>query len=520
MVLGELSSRISQAIQSLGKSAVVDDEQIDACLKEISTALLQSDVNVKLVMTLRNAVRNQVKLSDALGSTNSSGAVNKQKMIQKSVYDELTKLLTPEIAKSTTFRPKKGKSSVVMFVGLQGSGKTTSCVKYAYHYQRKGWKVALVCADTFRAGAFDQLKQNAAKIRVPFYGSHSETDPVQIAAEGVDVFKREKYEIIIVDTSGRHKQESALFDEMKQVAIAVEPDETIFVMDSHIGQACFDQAHAFHSAVPVGSVIVTKLDGHAKGGGALSAVAATNAPIIFIGTGEHLDNLEPFEAKGFVSRLMGMGDISGLVNTIKDAVNIDEQKEMMARLQHGQFTMRDMYSQLQSVMKMGPLGNIMSMIPGMSSMGGLPEGFEKHGVERMKKFVVMMDSLTDEELDSGKPITETSRIMRIARGAGVYPEQVVELIEEHKKFSKIVSRMGKAGLMTNQGLSSQIGRNPNQMMNKLSSVLPQNMLNQMGGAGNLMNLMKNLEGHEGMADMMKALGGAGGMGGAMKKKRR
>ena len=523
MVLGDLSSRITSAIKSLGKSAVVDDEQIDACLKEISTALLQSDVNVKLVMTLRNAIRNQVKLNDALGTTGSSSSVlNKQKIIQKSVFDELTKLLTPQSTSSSSgglFKPKKGKSSVVMFVGLQGSGKTTTCVKYAYHYQRKGWKVALVCADTFRAGAFDQLKQNAAKIRVPFYGSHSETDPVVIAAEGVEIFKKEKYEIIIVDTSGRHKQETALFDEMKQVAAAVEPDETIFVMDSHIGQACYDQAQAFHSAVPVGSVVVTKLDGHAKGGGALSAVAATNAPIIFIGTGEHLDNLEPFDAKGFVSRLMGMGDISGLVNTIKDAVNIEEQKDMMARLQHGQFTMRDMYSQLQSVMKMGPLGNIMSMIPGMSNMG-LPDGFEKHGVERMKKFIVMMDSLTDDELDSGKPITETSRIMRIARGAGVYPEQVVELIEEHKKFSKIVSRMGKAGLMNNSGIASQIGRNPAQMMNKLSSVLPQNMINQMGGAGNLMNLMKNLEGHEGMADMMKALGGPGGMGGAMKKKRR
>jgi len=505
MVLGDLSSRITCAIKSLGKSAIVDDEQIDACLKEIATALLQSDVNVKLVMGLRNAVRNSVNLSTALSSSGS--ALNKQKIIQKAVFDELVKLLSPT-DNGGQFKPRKGKSNIVMFVGLQGSGKTTSCVKFAYHYQRKGWKVALVCADTFRAGAFDQLKQNAAKIRVPFYGSHSETDPVKIAAEGVEIFKKEKYEIIIVDTSGRHRQETALFDEMKQVAAAVEPDETIFVMDSHIGQACFDQASAFHLAVPVGSVVVTKLDGHAKGGGALSAVAATNAPIIFIGTGEHLDNLDPFDARGFVSRLMGMGDISGLVNTIKDAVNIEEQKDMMARLQHGQFTMRDMYSQLQSVMKMGPLGNLMSMIPGMSNMG-LPEGFEKHGVERMKKMVVIMDSLTDEELDSEKGIVENSRIMRIARGAGVYPEQVMELIEEHKKFSKIVGKMGKAGLMSG-GMGGQIGRNPQQMMNKLSSVLPQNMLNQMGGAGNLMNLMKNLEGNEEMAGMMKAMGMPGG----------
>jgi signal recognition particle subunit SRP54 len=174
-----------------------------------------------------------------------------------------------------------------------------------------------------------------------------------------------------------------------------------------------------------------------------------------------------------------------------------------------------MYSQLQSVMKMGPLGNLMSMIPGMS--GAMPEGMEKHGVERMKKFVVIMDSLTTEELDSEKPIVEMSRIMRIAKGAGVFPEQVIELIEEHKKFSKIVGRMGKAGLMNpNMG---NIGRNPNQMLSKLTSALPADMLNKLGGAGNMMNLMKNLEGHEGMADMMKALSGAGGKGAGRRSRR-
>lgn len=517
MVLADLSSRITGAIKALGKQAVVDDEQIESCLKDIATALLQSDVNVKLVMNLRGAIRNSIKLTEAT----SSGVINKQKIIQKAVFDELVKLLTPgssanPLSPSTTFKPRKGKANVVMFVGLQGSGKTTSCVKYAYHFQRKGWKVALVCADTFRAGAFDQLRQNAAKIRVPFFGSHSETDPVKIAAEGVDIFKKEKYEIIIVDTSGRHKQESALFDEMKQVASAVEPDETIFVMDSHIGQACYDQAAAFHSAVPVGSVIVTKLDGHAKGGGALSAVSATNAPIVFVGTGEHLDNLDKFDAKGFVSRLLGMGDISGLVDTIKDAVSIEDQKEMMQRLQHGQFTMRDLYSQLESVMKMGPIGNLMSMIPGMA--GNMPEGMEKHGVERMKKMIVIMDSLTSDELDSEKPITDMTRILRIAKGAGVFPEHVVELIQEHKKFSQIVGRMGKAGLMN--GNMATMGRNPNQMISKLNSALPQDMLNKLGGANNLMNLMKNLEGHEGMADMMKAIQTGGKAGASGRKTRR
>ena len=158
-----------------------------------------------------------------------------------------------------------------MFVGLQGSGKTTTCTKYAYSYAKKGFKSCLVCADTFRAGAFDQLKQNATKVGIPFYGSYSETDPVRIAKEGVEQFKREHYDMIIVDTSGRNMQEANLFEEMKQIEATIKPNDIIFVMDGSIGQAAFDQAQAFKNQVAVGGVIVTKLDGHAKGGGALSA---------------------------------------------------------------------------------------------------------------------------------------------------------------------------------------------------------------------------------------------------------
>ncbi len=185
------------------------------------------------------------------------------------------------------YEPKRGKTNIIMMVGLQGSGKTTTCSKVAYHYKNEGWRVGMICADTFRAGAFDQLKQNASKIKVPFYGSYYETDPVVIAEDGVSAFKSEGMEIIIVDTSGRHKQESDLFDEMKQVENAIKPDNVIFVMDSSIGQGCYAQAEAFKKAVNVCSVVITKMDGHSKGGGALSAVAATKSHINFLGTGEH-----------------------------------------------------------------------------------------------------------------------------------------------------------------------------------------------------------------------------------------
>ena len=227
-------------------------------------ALLSSDVNIKLVAKMRKNVKAKINLEEL------ATGLNRRRVIQQAIFEELCEMLNPG---KKSYAPKKGKPNVIMFVGLQGSGKTTSCTKYALHYQRKSWKTCMVCSDTFRAGAFDQLKQNATKARIPFYGSYTERDPVKIARDGVEMFKKEGQEIIIVDTSGRHKQEASLFEEMQQIAEAVQPDDIVFVMDSSIGQAALEQATAFKEAVAVGSVIMTKLDGHAKGGGALSAVA-------------------------------------------------------------------------------------------------------------------------------------------------------------------------------------------------------------------------------------------------------
>ena len=254
---------------------MVDEEVMDACLKEVTKALLQADVNVQYVVQMKKNIVKAVNIQEL------AAGLNARKLLEKAVFTELCAMLEGGRLKEEPkkkYAPTKGKPNVVMFVGLQGCGKTTTCAKYAYHYQRKGFKPALVCADTFRAGAFDQLKQNATKAWIPFYGSYVETDPARIAADGVARFKEEKNDLIIVDTSGRHKQEDSLFEEMRQVSESVKPDMTIFVMDSSIGQAAQDQARAFKATVDVGSVIITKLDGHAKGG-AISAVAATRSPI-------------------------------------------------------------------------------------------------------------------------------------------------------------------------------------------------------------------------------------------------
>ena len=319
-----------------------------------------------------------------------TAGLNKRVIIQQAVFQELVKLVDPGI---DPYKPKKGKPNVIMFVGLQGSGKTTTCTKMAYYYKKKNWKSCLVCADTFRAGAYDQLKQNATKAGIPFYGSYTEVDPAVIAGDGVDMFKNEGFEIIIVDTSGRHKQEDSLFEEMLAVSNAVQPDNIVFVMDASIGQACEAQAKAFKEKVDVASVVIAKLDGHAKGGGALSAVAATGSPVIFTGTGEHIDNLEPFEKKPFIRKLLGMGDIEGLMERVKD-LNMDEE-QMMKDIQKGRFTLRNMYEQFQNIMKLGPISQVMGMIPGLNSVfgGGAPGGqiSDQESMKRLKRLMTIMD---------------------------------------------------------------------------------------------------------------------------------
>eukprot|EP00252_Welwitschia_mirabilis_P013853 TRINITY_DN3058_c0_g1_i1.p1 TRINITY_DN3058_c0_g1~~TRINITY_DN3058_c0_g1_i1.p1 ORF type:complete len:494 (-),score=93.72 TRINITY_DN3058_c0_g1_i1:154-1635(-) len=480
MVLAELGGSISRALQQMSNATIIDEKVLNECLNEISRALLQSDVQFKLVRDMQMNIKKIVNLEDL------AAGHNKRRIIQQAIFKELCNMLDPG---KPSYTVKKGKTSIVMFVGLQGAGKTTTCTKYAHYYQKKGWKPALICADTFRAGAFDQLKQNATKAKIPFYGSYTEPDPVKIAQEGVERFKKENSDLIIVDTSGRHKQEAALFEEMRQVAAATNPDLVIFVMDSSIGQAAFDQAQAFKQSVSVGAVIITKMDGHAKGGGALSAVAATKSPIIFIGTGEHMDEFEAFDVKPFVSRLLGMGDWSGFMDKIQEVVPMDQQPELLQKLSEGNFTLRIMYEQFHNILKMGPIAQIFSMIPGFSAEL-MPKGREKESQARIKRFMTIMDSMTNAELDSSNPkIMSESRIMRVARGSGRSVREVMDMLEEYKRLAKIWSKM-KGLKIPKKGDMSALSRNVNAQ--HMSKVLPPHMLKQIGGMGGLQNLMKQM----------------------------
>jgi len=469
MVLAELGHKITNALRQMSNTMVLDDAAVDAMLKEIGNALIQADVAVNLVVTLRKNIKNKIKLEEM------AAGLNKRKIIKQAVFDELCELLDPG---TKPFKPQKGKSNIIMFVGLQGSGKTTTVTKLAYHYKKSNFSTAMICADTFRAGAYDQLKQNATKAKIPFYGSYTETDPVRVAKDGVDIFKKEGTEIIIVDTSGRHKQELELFEEMQQIAEVVKPDNIIFVMDSSIGQAAFDQASAFKSKVGVGSVIITKMDGHAKGGGALSAVAATQSPVIFLGTGEQIPDLEFFDPRSFVSRLLGMGDIKGMLKMIEEVVPASEQPQFAKRLQEGKFSLRDMYDQFQNIMKMGPLNKVMQMVPGLSN---LPQLQGNEGSAKIKVYINIMDSMTDQELDDAK-VLNASRIGRIARGSGRHPKEVSELLVQFKQFEKLVKSA--------KGLNNVNMRNIGQMAN----MVPPQVMKQMGGMSGLQSMLRNMGG--------------------------
>ncbi|CAI5755707.1 unnamed protein product [Candida verbasci] len=506
MVLADLGSRLRGALSVVESGT---NDEIQQMLKDICSALLESDVNVKLVAKLRNNIKNKIDESNILKE---SSSINKKKKLQKIIFDELCALVDSSIEppkpkklsdKTKTINGKKVRvskesSHVIMFVGLQGAGKTTSCTKLAVYYKKRGFKVGLVCADTFRAGAFDQLKQNAIKANIPYYGSYLEPDPVKIAYEGVSKFKQEKFDIIIVDTSGRHRQEEQLFTEMVQISETVQPTQTIMVMDGSIGQAAESQAKAFKESSNFGSIILTKMDGHAKGGGAISAVAATKTPIVFIGTGEHIGDLEVFKPTTFISKLLGIGDIQGLIEHVQ-SLNLHQDeghKQTIENIKEGKFTLKDFQNQMNNFLRMGPLTNIASMIPGLTNI--MSQVGEEETSNKIKNMIYIMDSMTTKELESDGRIfiKEPSRIIRVARGSGCAAVEVEMILQQHRMMSTMAkSAMAAQG---QQGQPGAPGANPQfQRMMQQAQSNPNFMQQAMsmlgggggGGAGGLSNMM-------------------------------
>jgi len=408
------------------------DKAVNDFIKELQIILIKSDVNVKLVKQLTDRIK------ERLSNEKPPTVIERREWFISVVYDELSKLFG--VDKNPDVMPKK-LPYVIMLVGVQGSGKTTTAGKLALFYKKKGYKVGLVADDVYRPAAYEQLVQIGQQIGVPVYGEPGNKDAISIAKNGVEKFLREKYDIVIIDTAGRHGygEETKLLEEMKNVYNAVNPDEVILVIDASIGQKAYDLASRFHQASPIGSIIITKMDGTAKGGGALSAVAATGATIKFIGTGEKIDELEVFNPRRFVSRILGMGDIETIIEKIKSLEEYEELEKKMEDVITGKakLTLRDIYKQLNAMKKMGPLSKILQMIPGFGTLPQIPEEQLKLGEEKIKKFMVIMNSMTYKELDNPS-IIDKSRIRRIAKGSGTTPEEVKELLKQYQITNNMV----------------------------------------------------------------------------------
>lgn len=430
MVLDGLSDSISNAIKKVLKAPIVDEKVVKELVRDIQRALLQSDVNVKLVFELSKNIEKKI-LEEELPS-----GITRRDLAVKVVYDELVTLLGGE--KVQVLRYPKGKSTVVLLVGIQGSGKTTTASKLTWYFKKQGYSVGLVCADNFRAGAYDQLSQLSEKAGAEFYGERDNKSSVEIARNGVGKFKEKGIELILVDTAGRHKNESDLMNEMQQIAEAVVPDEIMLVLDGTIGQQAMQQAEAFNHATKIGTIFLTKLDGSARGGGALSAVAATKAPIRFIGTGEGIEEVELFSPPRFVGRLLGMGDIEALVEKVKELQATAPSKKAMSAMVSGRFTLKDLYAQMQTMKKMGPFSKILQSIPGLGM--NLPKEAMDVSEERMKKWMVIMQSMTEDELTEPH-IIDGSRARRIAKGSGTSPKDLKELLDQYKMSKKYIKQI-------------------------------------------------------------------------------
>ena len=453
-MLDNLRTGLRGAIKKIVGASDINEEIIDSLCKDIQRALLQSDVNVKLVLEITKRIKER-----AINEEPVKGLTRKDHIITI-LYGELARLLgytgqtIKNIDKSQqidekiiSFEPNK--QSVILMLGIQGSGKTTVTAKIARWLLKHGYSVGVIGADTWRPGALTQLRMNCSRINVEVYGEEPNNSAIDIVRKGLEYFKIQKVDITIVDTAGRHKEELSLLDEMRTMRDEINPDLVLLVIDGTIGQQAFNQAKAFHEAVAVGGIIVTKLDGTAKGGGVLAASAVTGAKVMFIGTGERIDDLEVFSPTGFVGRILGMGDIKAILEMAR-GLELQADENQAKRLLSGKMTIEDFYAQMENVGKMG-FRNVIDNLPGLSGMVKEDQLDALEG--KMEKWRFIIQSMTRDEKKNPDIINE-SRRKRIARGAGITEHEVKDLVKQYSN-SKTMMKQAKGRQM--QGMLRKFG---------------------------------------------------------------
>ena len=430
------------AIKKLVSSSGVDEDLIKQLVHDVQIALLQGDVETKLVLEVTEKIKDR-----AINEKPPPGLPHKDHIV-KILYDELAGLL----GKDSEFEFKPDRTNKILMLGIQGSGKTTMSSKLAKYLTKQGYKVGVIGADTFRPGALAQLRTMCERAGVEVYGEESNKNSPDVVKKGLRHFEGSELDIILVDTAGRHKEESDLLDEMKQIEKVTNPDLALLVIDGTIGRQCSSQASAFHKMVPVGGIVVTKLDSSAKGGGALAASAATGAQIMYIGTGERVDDIEKFSPTRFVGRMLGMGDVQAILDMAK-RLESEGDEVRMKRIAGGKMNMDDFYYQLEEVGKSGSLQSIVESVSGMS--GQMKEGHLDKMEDRMKKWRFIIQSMNKKE-KIDPDLLNASRIDRIARGSGQMRQEVKEMLKNYKN-SKGVMKASKGrqmqGLLRKMGLS-------------------------------------------------------------------
>ncbi len=439
-MLDNLKTNLRAAIKKIVNSSGIDEELIKELSKDVQRALLQSDVNVKLVLEITKNLEDR-----SLKETPPPGLSRKDHIV-KILYDELAKLLGNE----TEFSFKPGKLNKVLMLGIQGSGKTTLTGKLSKFLTKQGYKVGVIGADTYRPGALVQLKTNCEKENIEVYGEEKTKDSPLIVKNGLKYFENSNLDIVLIDTAGRHKEEKDLLDEMTQINKVAESDLALLIIDGTIGQQCYSQAEAFHKIVPVGGIVITKLDSSAKGGGAIAASAATGAQIMYIGTGERIDDLEKFSPTRFVGRLLGMGDLQALLDLAK-RLESEADDVRLKRISSGKMNMDDFYYQLEEVTKVGSLKGLLDSMPGFSGMVKEDQLDQVEG--KMGKWRYIIQSMNKEE-KADPDLLNASRIKRIARGSGWPEHEVKELVKNYNN-SKNMMKASKGRQM--QGALRRMG---------------------------------------------------------------
>ncbi|HLP80330.1 MAG TPA: signal recognition particle receptor subunit alpha [Acidobacteriota bacterium] len=466
MVLDKLGSSLKDTISKIRNALFVDETLINELVKDVQRALLQADVQVQLVFEIAKSLKESLK-----NSKPPAGISQKEHLIHI-LYDELAQIMGGEAKKIEPVTIKENRPFKIMLVGLFGNGKTTTCGKLAKYYQKRGMKLAMISTDTWRPAAFEQLKQLGNQLGVPVFGNPALKDPVKVYQSFEPEFS--KYDLIIIDTAGRDALNDELIKEIDAINKAVKPHETILTMNADIGQAAGKLAQTFHDTCNVTGVIISKLDGTAKGGGALTACKITGAKVMFIGVGEKIDDLEEFKPKNFVGQLLGMGDLEKLLQKASEAIKEEDAKDLSKRLLKGEFTLIDLYDQMQAMKKMGPLSKVMELIPGFSSVQ-MPKEALTVQEGKMETWKYIMDSCTKRELEEPLEITP-SQLTRIAKGSGTSEQDVRELLKHYKQSKKLVKVFKGMGLSEASDEKQMSEKEMQKMMRKMG-----NMKNMMQG---------------------------------------